>query len=146
MTAVRRFPSPWSIIRQALAADVPHAFHPRCWSAIGARASVLTARSHVRRSRPNRPVCRSDGSPLPVALVRQKVDIGAQDDGDMLALSDSQLRALWEAAAGLPIEKRGIFLLRLVAQLQFRDSNFTTADLDDAVRLALKGLIQKSAA
>ena len=64
----------------------------------------------------------------------------------MLALSDSQLRALWEAAAGLPIEKRGIFLLRLVAQLQFRDSNFTTADLDDAVRLALKGLIQKSAA
>ena len=58
----------------------------------------------------------------------------------------SQLRALWEAAAGLPIEKRGIFLLRLVAQLQFRSSNFTTADLDDAVRLALKGLIQKSAA
>jgi hypothetical protein len=64
----------------------------------------------------------------------------------MLALSDSQLRALWEAAAGLPIEKRGIFLLRLVAQLQFRSSNFTTADLDDAVRLALKGLMQKSAA
>ena|SRR6516162_5827590 len=76
----------------------------------------------------------------------KKVDIGAQDDGDMLALSDSQLRALWEAAASLPIEKRGIFLLRLVAQLQFRSSNFTTADLDDAVRLALKGLIQKSAA
>ena len=51
----------------------------------------------------------------PTMLVRQKVDIGSQDDGDMLALSDSQLRALWEAAAGLPIEKRGIFLLRLVA-------------------------------
>ena len=82
---------------------------------------------------------------FPPPLVRQKVDIGAQDDGDMLALSDSQLRALWEAAAGLPIEKRGIFLMRLVAQLQLR-SHFTTADLDDAVRLALKGLIQKSAA
>jgi hypothetical protein len=79
-------------------------------------------------------------------LVRQKVDIGSQDDGDMLALSDSQLRALWEAAAGLPTEKRGIFLVRLVAQLQFRSSNFTTADLDDAVRLAPKGLIQKSPA
>ena len=65
----------------------------------------------------------------------------------MLALSDSQLRALWEAAAGLPIEKRGIFLMRLVAQLQLRAApHFTTADLDDAVRLALKGLIQKSAA
>jgi hypothetical protein len=64
----------------------------------------------------------------------------------MLALSDSQLRALWEAAAGLPIEKRGIFLLRLVAQLQLRGSSFSTVDVDDAVRLALKGLIQKSAA
>jgi hypothetical protein len=64
----------------------------------------------------------------------------------MLALSDSQLRAVWAAADGLPVEKRGIFLGRLVAQLQLRDSRFTTADLDDAVRLALKGLIQKSAA
>ena len=64
----------------------------------------------------------------------------------MLALSDSQLRSVWTTATGLPIEKRGIFLLRLVAQLQFRSSNFTTADLDDAVRLALTGLTQKSAA
>ena len=61
----------------------------------------------------------------------------------MLALSDSQLRAIWAAAAGLPIEKRGIFLVRLVAQLQLRGSHFTTADPDDAVHLALKGLIQK---
>ena len=61
----------------------------------------------------------------------------------MLALSDLQLRAIWAAAAGLPIEKRDIFLVRFVAQLQFRGSHFTTADLDDAVRLALKGLIQK---
>ena len=64
----------------------------------------------------------------------------------MLALSDSQLRAVWAAADGLPVEKRGIFLVRLVAQLQLRGSRFTTADLDDVVRSALKGLIQKSAA
>jgi hypothetical protein len=64
----------------------------------------------------------------------------------MLALSDSQLRAVWAAADGLPADKRGIFLGRLVAQLQLRGSRFTTADLDDAVRWALKGLIQKSAA
>jgi hypothetical protein len=64
----------------------------------------------------------------------------------MIALYDSQLRAIWAAAGGLPIEKRGIFLLRFVAQLRFRGSRFTTADLDDMVRLALKGLIQKSAA
>jgi hypothetical protein len=55
----------------------------------------------------------------------------------MLALSDSQLRAIWAAAAGLPIEKRSIFLVRFVAQLQRYGYNFTTADLDDAVRLAL---------
>ena len=64
----------------------------------------------------------------------------------MLAFTDSQLRALWAAADGLPAEKRGIFLMRLVAQLQLRGSCFSTVDVDDAVRLALKGLIQKSAA
>jgi len=95
---------------------------------------------------------RTDDSPLPAALDCRthckKVDIHrpSKTIGDMLALSDSQLRAIWAAAAGLPIEKRGIFLVRFVAQLQFRGPHFTTADLDDAVRLALKGLIQKSAA
>jgi len=64
----------------------------------------------------------------------------------MLVLSDSQLRSIWAAAASLPIEKRGVFLGRLIAQLQLRGSHFTTADIDDAVRLALEGLIQKSAA
>ena len=64
----------------------------------------------------------------------------------MLALSDSQLRAIWAAADGLPIGKRGIFLGRVVAQLQLRGSRFTTADLEDVVRSALRGLIQQSAA
>ena len=89
---------------------------------------------------------RIEATPLPAALVRQKVDIGARDDGGMLALSDSQLRSVWATATSLPIEKRGVFLERLVAQLQLRASHFITADLDDAVRLALKGLTQKSAA
>jgi hypothetical protein len=64
----------------------------------------------------------------------------------MLALSDSQLRAVWAAADGLPGEKRGVFLGRLVAQLQLRGSRFTTADLEDVVRSALSGLVQQSAA
>jgi hypothetical protein len=64
----------------------------------------------------------------------------------MLALSDSQLRAVWAAAAGLPVEKRGVFLGRLVAQLLLRGSRFTTADLEDVVRSALRGLIRQSAA
>jgi hypothetical protein len=63
----------------------------------------------------------------------------------MVALSDSQLRAVWAAVGDLPIEKRGIFLERLVAHLQIRGFRFSTADLEDALRLALKGLIQKSA-
>jgi hypothetical protein len=61
----------------------------------------------------------------------------------MLALSDSQLRAVWAAAGGLPLEKRGG---RLVAQLQLRGSHFTTTDIEDVVRSALSGLVQQSAA
>ena len=59
----------------------------------------------------------------------------------MLALSDSQLRAVWAVASGLPVEKRGIFLGRLIAQLQLRGFRFSNADLDDVVRSALTGLI-----
>jgi len=64
----------------------------------------------------------------------------------MFALSDSQLRSIWNAANGVPREKRGIFLERIVAWLQFRDGRFIDRDLDDAVRLALRGLVHQSAA
>ena len=64
----------------------------------------------------------------------------------MLALSDSQLRTVWNAADRLPAEKRGIFLERMVAWLRFRDGRFIDRDLDDAVRLGLRGLIHESAA
>ena len=82
--------------------------------------------------------------PLPAALVRQKVDIRHPQHDGMLALSDSQLRSVWAAAARVPVEKRGVFLERVVARLQLHRS-FTDADLDDAVRLALTGLIQSAA-
>jgi hypothetical protein len=36
------------------------------------------------------------------------------------ALSDSQLQAIWHAAHGLPPEKRGVYLERMIAWLQFR--------------------------
>jgi hypothetical protein len=64
----------------------------------------------------------------------------------MFALSDSQLGTIWNAADGLPAKKRGIFLERIVAWLQFRDGRFIDRDFEDAVRLALRGLIQESAA
>ncbi len=63
----------------------------------------------------------------------------------MFALSDSQLQTVWNATDSLPLEKRGVFLERLVAQLRLR-GRFSTADLEDVVRSALKGLVQKSAA
>ena len=63
----------------------------------------------------------------------------------MLALSDDQLAVVMTAARGLPVEKRGVFLERVAARLQLRGS-FTDLDFDDAVRQALRGLIQESAA
>jgi len=47
---------------------------------------------------------------------------------------------------GLPAEKRGIYLERIVAWLKFRGGRFIDRDLDDVVRLALRGLIHESAA
>jgi hypothetical protein len=63
----------------------------------------------------------------------------------MLAFTDSQLRAVWAVADRVPFEKRGIFIERVIARLQLQHG-FTDADLDDAVRSALNGLIQQSAA
>ena len=62
----------------------------------------------------------------------------------MLAFTDSQLQTVWTTAASVPVEKRGVFLDRVFAQLQLH-RGFTDADLDDAVRAALTGLIQSAA-
>jgi hypothetical protein len=64
----------------------------------------------------------------------------------MFTLTDSQLRTIWNAADGLPAQKRGVYLERMIAWLDFRSGRFIDRDLDDAVRLALRGLIQESAA
>jgi hypothetical protein len=64
----------------------------------------------------------------------------------MLALKDDQLQIVIAAASGLPTEKRGLFLERVAARLQLSGFRFSDADLDAAVRLALTGLIQNSAA
>ena len=58
----------------------------------------------------------------------------------MFALSNSQLRTIWKAA------ERGVYLERMIAWLHFRGGRFIDRDLDDAVRLALRGLIHESAA
>jgi hypothetical protein len=63
----------------------------------------------------------------------------------MLALSDSQLTAVMTTAGKLPVEKRGLFLERVVARLSL-SPGFTAAEFDEAVRLALRGLIQEKSA
>ena len=62
----------------------------------------------------------------------------------MVAFTDSQLRTVRAAADRVPFEKRGVFVDRVVARLQLQ-RGFTDADLDDAVRAALTGLIQSAA-
>jgi hypothetical protein len=62
----------------------------------------------------------------------------------MLAFTDSQVRAVWAAANRIAVEKRRVFLQRVIARLQLQ-RGFTDADLDDAVRAALIGLIPSAA-
>jgi hypothetical protein len=63
----------------------------------------------------------------------------------MLALSDNQLAAVMTATDKLAVEKRGLFLQRVVARLSLLP-RFTAAEFDDAMRLALRGLIQEKSA
>ena len=60
----------------------------------------------------------------------------------MVAFTDSQLRAVWAAVGSVPVENRGVFLKRVLARLP---GGFTDADLDNALRAALTGLIQSAA-
>jgi hypothetical protein len=62
----------------------------------------------------------------------------------MVAFTDSQLQAVRAAADRVPAEKRGTFVDRVVTRLQ-RQRAFTDANLDEAVRAALTGLIQSAA-
>jgi hypothetical protein len=64
----------------------------------------------------------------------------------MIALSDHQLQIVIAAAKRLPLEKRGIFLDRVVSRLSLLGSRFTGADFEAAVRLALTSLLQRPAA
>jgi hypothetical protein len=63
----------------------------------------------------------------------------------MIALSDNQFAALMTVAGKLPAEKRGVFLERVVARLSLV-VRFTASEFDDAVRLAMHGLIQEKLA
>jgi len=57
----------------------------------------------------------------------------------MLDLPDRQIAAVMLAAKDLPDEKRRTFLERVDAKL--RGSRPRDADLDEAIRIALRGLV-----
>jgi hypothetical protein len=50
------------------------------------------------------------------------------------------------AASSLSVEKRSGVLERVAARLSLRGPRFTDVDVDNAMRIALKGLIHDSAA
>ena len=59
-------------------------------------------------------------------------------------LSDHQRAAVMLAAKDLPDEKRRTFLERVAARVELRGSRFTDADLDKAIRIALRGLVHNA--
>ena len=63
----------------------------------------------------------------------------------MISLNDAQLKSVTAAASHVPHEKRSQFLERIAAMLKLR-GHFTDGDVGDAVKLALVGLVQESAA
>jgi len=63
----------------------------------------------------------------------------------MLSLSGPQLEIVMEAAAGVPVEKRGQFLERLAAMLAMRRP-FSAVDVSEIIKLALTGLTHQPAA
>ena len=62
-----------------------------------------------------------------------------------LALNDSQLALVMTAAGSLSVEKRSVFLDRVVARLRLRGPRFTDAGLRAAIQAALTGLVQSAA-
>jgi hypothetical protein len=65
----------------------------------------------------------------------------------MIALTDSQLAAVMDAARTLPVEKRDVYLQRIAAMLTQRGGgHFDDSDVTEIARLALTGLAHQPAA
>jgi len=65
-----------------------------------------------------------------------------------IGFTDAQIEHITLAATPLSLEKRGVFLSRLMANLQARGvyRHARDGDVEAAVRVALKGLLQAPAA
>jgi hypothetical protein len=65
----------------------------------------------------------------------------------MISFTDFQLLMIQQSAEPLPVEKRSIYLERIVGFLEHRRGGlFDDSDVQTAVAIALKGLVHDSAA
>jgi hypothetical protein len=65
----------------------------------------------------------------------------------MIGFTDMQLFAIQKSAESLPVEKRSVYLERVIGFLESRRGGlFDDNDVQVAVAVALKGLIHDSAA
>jgi hypothetical protein len=65
----------------------------------------------------------------------------------MISLNDAQLDIVLQAARALPVEKRSDYLQRVAADLLVRHGyRFTDNDVANAAHVALRSLVQNSAA
>jgi hypothetical protein len=62
----------------------------------------------------------------------------------MLAFTDSQLRTVWAAATRVPIEKRGVFLERVVARLAADHEGRASLVMMSSAWLRLAELVEKN--
>jgi hypothetical protein len=65
----------------------------------------------------------------------------------MIGFSDAQLFAIQKSAESLPVEKRSVYLERIIGFLEGRRGGlFADADVQTAIAAALKGLVHDTAA
>ena len=84
---------------------------------------------------------------LPVAGAFDKMPAPAESQivSGTMSLSDEQLASVMRATLRLPVEKRSALLRRIAARLHLSGKPISTiAGLDNAVRVALRDLIQES--
>jgi hypothetical protein len=62
---------------------------------------------------------------------------------EIILFVDDQLTAVMRAALQLPVEKRNRLLQRIADRLELPASHYSPSDLDDAVRRAVRQLIQE---
>ncbi len=67
-----------------------------------------------------------------------------RSEWEIISLADDdQLTAVMRAALQLPLEKRAVLLQHIAVRLQLPDSHYSQTELDNAVRMAMRQIIQK---